>query len=192
MTISQYEKRKEGSIYHYLSKYKHVPIWVLINYLNLGELRNLLKKTVKSLQNDISKDFCDFISQNIEGKIAVFPPETLNSFLVNINEIRNICAHNNRIIDYKCHQKVKYWEILHDKYQIIEDNRNSVYSVFVSLQCFISNTEYAVLHNSIRKRINILSNQLKSISVNKILSKLGFPEDWHIKEKKFKHKDNYN
>lgn len=186
-TINYYSKsQKDGSIAHYLKKYKNVPIWVLINYLNLGELRHMLSQSTGTLQNKVAKDFTEFVNQNIlVNTKEPFHSETLNSLLKNINEVRNICAHNNRIIGFKCRQDAKYWEPLHSKYNINEKSeRRSVYTVFISLQCFISKTEYGILHNSILKRIKRLSKNLHTISINEILSQLGFPEDWHLKEQK--------
>lgn len=185
-TIDCYKRRQEeGSIIHYLKKYKYVPIWVLINYLSFGELRTLLEKSPEDIQNNVARDCMDFVSQNIQGELEVFHPGTLCSFVANINEIRNICAHNNRIIGFKCHHDDKYWKPLHSKYHIVTtDLRRSAYSVFISLQCFVSQTEYGILHNTILKRTKTLSRNLRAISVNEILLKLGFPEDWHLKEQR--------
>ena len=146
----------------------------------------MLSQSTGTLQNKVAKDFTEFVNQNILVNIKEpFHLETLNSLLKNINEVRNICAHNNRIIGFKCRQDAKYWEPLHSKYNINEKSeRRSVYTVFISLQCFISKTEYGILHNSILKRIKRLSKNLHTISINEILSQLGFPEDWHLKEQK--------
>ena len=180
-TILNHNKyHKNGSIAHYVKKYNHVPIWVLINYVNFGELRHLLLHTKKDLQNNVAKDFTGFINQNIPDNTEPFPPETLNSFLDNMNEIRNICAHNNRLLGFRCRQSTKHWPPLHDKYNINKnDERRSVYSVFLELQCFISHNEYAILHNTFKKRIRTLANKLTTISINDILKELGFPENWH-------------
>lgn len=181
----EYNKRRqdEGSIIHYLNKYKYIPIWVLINYLSFGELRTLLEKSPDDIQNNVAKDCMDFVNQNIQSEIKSFHPRTLCSFVANIHEIRNICAHNNRIIGFKCHNDDKYWKPLHSRYHIAStDPRRSAYSVFISLQCFVSRTEYRVLHNTILKRTKTLSKNLHAISANDILLKLGFPEDWHLKE----------
>ena len=56
----------------------------------------LISSTTK-IQNAVAKDMMSFIYQHIpEAKI--FPPEKLMlSFVENINDIRNICAHNKQI-----------------------------------------------------------------------------------------------
>lgn len=183
--ISHSKAKKDSSIAHYINKYNHVPIWVLVNYIDFGELRHLLKHSKKSLQNNISIDCLEFIGQNLLDNHIPFPPEMLNSFLENINEIRNICAHNNRLLGFRCHQNTKYWVPLHEKYGIAkEDERRSAYEGFITLQCFLSRNEYAIMHNTFKKRFRILGNKLKTIPVNNILKELGFPDNWHIDNEK--------
>lgn len=181
LSHSKDKPNKSNSIAHYVRKYKSVPIWVLVNHIEFGELRYLLKLSKKSLQNKICQDCLEFIGQNLSSNNSQFQPETLNSFLENINESRNICAHNNRLLGFRCHQSTKYWGPLHEKYNIKkEDERRSAYETFITLQCFLSRNEYAVMHNTFRKRFKTLSNKLKTIPVNNILEELGFPKNWHI------------
>lgn len=177
--INHYKKQPNSSIEHYLKKYHSVPIWVLVNYLDFGELRHMISSTKTQLQNKIAHDMESFICQNIQ-QTDLFPPETMLSFIENLNDVRNICAHNNRLIDFKCRRDSKYWEPLHNVYSLsANDYRNNIYCVMLSAQCFLSHTEYAFLHNSIRKRmITYLKNHIKTIPYNTILQTLGYPQDW--------------
>lgn len=133
-----------------------------------------------SVQNAVARDLMGFIRQNLASP-DFFPPAVMLSFLANINDVRNICAHNNRLLGYQCRRDNKYWQPLHATQHLDADTeRRSVYSVILSMQCFLSANEYAYLHNTIRKRIKSLDNHLHSIPVNSILDTLGFPGDWHI------------
>ncbi len=168
-----------SSIHHYVRGHNNVPIWVLINQVHFGDLRYMIINSRKTIQNKVSRDILDFTKQNIPD-ISNFPPEHMNELLVNINELRNVCAHNNRLIGFKCRRDSKYWPALHERYNISHDSeRRDVYSTYLSLQCFSSRMEFASLHNTIRKRIRHLSNQLHSIDINKVLANFGFPDNWH-------------
>lgn len=68
------------------------------------------------------------------------------------------------------------------------DIRTSTFITFINLQCFISDYEYATLHNAIRKRMITLDKQINSISIELILSSLGFPKDWHKSPKLYPQK----
>lgn len=106
----------------------------------------------------------------------------MNSFIKNIHETRNICAHNKRLLNFECRSDSVYYKPFHEFNHISHEHgaRKSVYTTFISLQCFLSKTEFCILNNTLRKRIRHLNHKLSSISVNVILASLGFPNDWHL------------
>jgi len=171
--------RHDNSIRHHYLKYQCVPFWVIVNYLTFKDIYEILVR-VPTIQNKVAKDLLSFIQEHLDINKHLFTPEVLLSFIYNIYEVRNVCAHGNRLIEYSCKNNVKYFEPLHIKYNIKPDSpKQSVYDVFLILQCFLSKTEYAILHNTIRKRMNYLENKLESIDYNIILTKLGFPNNWN-------------
>lgn len=175
--IDRRAKTPDSDIQHYITNHRDVPIWVLVNHLNFGELRTLLTSLKSSLQNKVAKDLCGFIRQHIPTA-GVFPPETMISFIENINDIRNICAHNNRLLGFECRRDAKYWSDLHDIYGIkATDPRRNVYSVFITLQCFLSKTEFSSLHNKISKLMRSQLKHIHTVSRDVILSTLGFPQN---------------
>lgn len=184
--INKNRHYQNNSINYYLSNYRFVPIWVLVDYLDFGDLSTLINTLPLNLQSKISNDLVSFIIDNNsddEGNSDFkdyFEPKIMISFIKNIHETRNICAHNNRLIYFRCRSDSNYFNYLHSKYGFThDDDRSTVYSTFISLQCFISKTEYAKLNNTIRKRVRTLSNHLTTININSILGLLGFPDNWH-------------
>ncbi|MCK8617334.1 Abi family protein [Fructobacillus sp. M158] len=180
-TLQNNQKYKENPVHHYVHKYKDVPIWVLINFIDFGTLKNLINNVTPSVQNKIAKDLSKFLNENVPTLEQRFNTETMLSLIKNVHETRNVCAHNNRLLDFSCRSDSIYFKKLHEPNQIgKETERRKLYSTLVSLQCFLSKTEYAVLHNTIIKRIKYLNNNLKTIDSKKILSSLGFPEDFEL------------
>lgn len=178
------KRYKDSSIYHYINKYKKVPIWVLSSYIEFGAFRYLLTNSTASVQNKVARDCISFILEHIQNP-GQFPPATMISFVKNMHDIRNVCAHSNRLIGHHCPADDRYWAPLHSKYCITSNTpRNTPYTVFLSLQCFLSGIEYATLHNSVLKLVKKLAPKLESIHINDILIKLGFPIDWHLNTKK--------
>lgn len=171
---------RNSSIYHYINSYQKVPMWVLSSYIEFGTFRHLLSNTTLSVQNKVAHDCMIFISEHIQNP-GQFTPATMISFVKNIHSIRNVCAHGNRLIGHLCPSDDRYWAPLHNKYSIDANMpRNTTYSVFISLQCFLNRIEYATLHNSVLKLTKKLAPKLSSIHINDILSKLGFPQNWHL------------
>lgn len=179
--IVNYNKNRRGtSINHYYTNHKDVPIWVLTDYLEFGDTRHIIENLPTSLQNKIAKDLVSFIKTNNPNFTGVFPPETMISFLKNINQTRNVCAHNNRLLNFKCSANSVYFAPIHDDFNLQDDDsRKTVYSTVVSLQCFISGEEFNRLWNTLRKKVIKLENKLKSVDINIINAALGFPDYWH-------------
>ncbi|WP_127849686.1 Abi family protein [Lacticaseibacillus hulanensis] len=180
--IKQNKKYKGNSINYYVTHYDDVPIWVLVDYLDFGDVQSLISCLPVKIQNKIAKDMTGFLEENLQMPNLVLPPETLVSFIKNVHETRNVCAHGNRLLGFTTRASGKYYEPLHSKYNIREqDERKSVYPTILSLKCFLSRTEYCVLYNSLRKRTKILGNKLHSIEINDISKLLGFPDGWQAK-----------
>lgn len=73
----------------------------------------------------------------------------------------------------------KYWRPLHEKYEIQPDSsRSTVFSVFLSLQCFLTISEYGTMHNKIRKLAHRLDTRVRTLSAEDVLAELGFPNGW--------------
>ena len=181
--INTNKRYRGNSIHHYAHTHSDVPIWVLTDYLEFGDLRTIIENLPNSLQNEIARDLVSFISTNVPDFNDVFPPETLISFLKNINEVRNKCAHNNRLLNFKCRSNSTFWETIHNEEILMgDDSRKTVYSTIISLQCFISNAEFNILWNTLRKKVIKLERKLPSIDINVINRSLGFPDDWHRNE----------
>ncbi len=190
--INHHKTIRSSSICHYINRHGEVPIWVLVNYLDFGDLRHMLDASKTTIQNEVARDLGGFISQNLPEPCSL-TPEFMLSYMANINDVRNVCAHNNRLLGFVCRRDNKYWDKLHDRYGISSaDERRSVYSVFISLQLFLSSTEYAMLHNLIRKRMNYLKNHLRSISIGDIVKTLGFPDSWPCDVPKLEQKQGAN
>lgn len=181
--IKSNANKNENPIEHYVNKYNDVPIWVIAGYLNFSELEELIKNSPKKLQNKIAKDLVGFIVDNNKEFQGQFPPEIMMSFIKNIHEVRNICAHNKRLLYFKCRQDMRSFGVLNSGLKQSEDRR-SVYSVLLALQCFLSETEFKILNNTLMKRMKYLQKALDDSDVdgNDIFMILGFPKDWHKQE----------
>lgn len=154
---------------------------MLVAFLNFGTLKAFIKDLSIHVQNKIAVDCLNFILDNVPNFNSSFTPKMMNSFIKNIAETRNICAHNKRLLKFQCRSDVSYFEALHQRYGIqnINGTRKNVYTTFVCLRCFLSKGEYIILNNSLRKRIRRLEHNLSSIAINLVLSSLGFPNNWH-------------
>lgn len=181
--LARHHKKKTSTpINHYQKNHSHVPFWVIINFLTFGEVVTLIRLAPISVQNKVAMRFYSFIKQHYHIT-SKFTPAIFVSFIENIAEVRNICAHDNRLWDFKCRDSVKYYPVIHDAYGIINQQAKSdVYNVYIILQCFISAHKYDILTKTLKKRFKNFENKLHSQSINIFLNSLGFPNDWHLQE----------
>ncbi|MCW1052660.1 Abi family protein [Streptococcus anginosus] len=182
--ISKYNRQLGNNpIKNHQKNHGGIPFWVMVEHLTFGELK-LVIRYLPAIQNTIAKRHYTFISEKMAIQ-SFFTGNVLLSFIENIFEIRNICAHDSRLLDFKCKNNLVYFPTLHDRYGILPNSpRSDVYNTFLTLQCFLSKTQYAILHNTVLKRLLYLDNYLSKrgypIHTNIILSTLGFPNNWHV------------
>lgn len=81
-------------IVHYLKQYQVVPIWVFVNCLTLGTI----SKMFYFLQDREQSAVCKSLSGLIGNEIY---PKDLRAYLSLIVFVRNLCAHNNRLYDFR-------------------------------------------------------------------------------------------
>lgn len=185
------QDRHNNAIKHHYNQHNNVPFWVIVNELTLGQTFNFYRNLNEELKNQIARDLSSFLQANIQyihgvDSNKILSGQLLENIFMNILEVRNVTAHDNKLFGYKCRNNLpvlpqaEYYDFERDV------QRQSVFYVFISLQCLLSNMQYAQLHNTLIKRTKALNNKLKVIDANVILETLGFPEDWFIKCRKLK------
>ena len=178
--INNYKNKPNNSISHYVHKYGDVPLWILINYIHFGQSLYFYKYLDDALKNKIAQDFSTFLVDNLEVNSIQLTSNILISYIENVLDLRNIVAHNNKLLGFKCKGHIRYLAELHDKYSISNiSDKQDVYNVFIAMQALLSKNQYALLHNTLLKRSNYLRLRLKTIDIDVILNSLGFPSKWY-------------
>jgi putative uncharacterized protein gbs1223 len=176
--IIKSQKNGKNSISHYIQKYNHVPLWILTNYMTYGQISKFYSYIPATLKNQIAKDMNEFLKINNQLKESILTQEQLESYLFNIVEFRNVIAHNNKILDFKCKKNTLYNNYIYKKYNLDKNSqRKDVFNVFITLTCFLEEQEFIQLNNSLSKRINKLKKQVSEKHFKKILSSIGFPDE---------------
>ncbi|MGY3725217.1 Abortive infection bacteriophage resistance protein [Granulicatella balaenopterae] len=167
----------------YYEAFNHPPIWAIIDYLTLGEVIQFYEYLPKRLRTTIAHQFTpenahEFINYNI-----------IVNYLQHIKLIRNAVAHNYRMLDFSYDTNLAFYSAIYDgKVSKNCKNRNKVYHIYLVLELFLTENQYAQFHNTLLKRIKNLDNKITVIPVNNILQSLGFPDDWHLTTKKIEQK----
>lgn len=175
----QLKDKHNNSIKHYMNFHSNVPFWIVTNYMNFGQIVKFYEYLKTPLQNKIAKDFSVFLNENLNTNKVKLTSTQLLSYLKNTVELRNIIAHNNKLLGFRCRANTVYLKELHNKYiPNANSQRQDVFNVFMIMQCLLSKNQYKQLNNAIYKRIKELEKKLNTIPLTKILDSLGFPIMW--------------
>ena len=148
------------AITHYIDNYGFVPPFVLTKILTFGVISSYYGLLKQSDRQIIAKRF----------KISDI---LLKQILRCLTNIRNICAHNDRLFCYRDKYTLKFKEI--DSNYVIKDNLTNLYMMIRAMQILLEKRQYNSLVKAVEKEINKLNNKLNSININNILRIMGYP-----------------
>ena len=148
------------AITHYIDNYGFVPPFVLTKILTFGVISSYYGLLKQSDRQIIAKRF----------KIS---DVLLKQILKCLTNIRNICAHNDRLFCYRDKYTLKFKEI--DSNYTPKDNLTNLYMMIRAMQILLEKRQYNSLVKAIEKEINKLNNKLNSININNILRIMGYP-----------------
>lgn len=150
---------------HYNERYENVPLWVLVNTLTFGNISNIFKLSKQSLRQKISKEL------NFEKS------SDLIKILKVLTKFRNVCAHNERLYDFKTKDALAKMEI-HNTLNISKKGSNDIFAIIICFKLLLSENEFNIFVKDI---LGILEEfRLYTNVVNKkvIFSKMGLPNNW--------------
>ena len=156
---------------HYLNNYGYIPLWVLVKVLSFGIVSELFTILKKEDQYEI----VDLYGLDIP---------TFSNYFSLLSNYRNLCAHEdilyeNRtqksIGDSLCHRRLNI-PMLNNEYIY---GKNDVFALVIIMKSLLKDNEFKDLVEEINHAIDNLEYNLKTIPINKILDRMGFPENWY-------------
>lgn len=177
--ISEIQRQVAGrvsdpSISHYLKKYGYIPIWVLNNILTLGTISKFYSLMQQQERQDIARTF--HLKDN-----------ELENLLFYISNVRNFCAHGNRLYCYRSkrplcdtsfHETAGIEKNIGNEYAY---GKRDLFAVMIALKLTVSKKDYRQLVKAVDIALKNLDQRLNTISLEKVLSSMGFPIDWKTK-----------
>lgn len=167
--LHQY-KNSNKMIKHYIDTYNYIPLWVLIRILSFGKVSKFYSIMKPKEKNRISRKF------NIKSEI-------LKIYLTNLGEIRNICAHDEKLYDVSLRFKISsnnYHSML--KIEKVKGNyKNGVqdlFSIVLILKIMLEKEQFNKFYKSLIKNIQELKKKINNIEFIKVLDKMRFPKNY--------------
>ena len=155
---------------HYVNSYGYIPLWVLVKVLSfgiIGELFSILKKEDQIKIADI---------YNLDS-------ECLANYLVLLANYRNLCAHEDIVFENRTQRVIadtKYHRLL--KIDITNDEyiygKNDVFALAIVMKQMLTYEEFKNFMLEVKHAIDNLEMNIKTIPIEKILDRMGFPPNW--------------
>ena len=165
---------KHDAITHYLSKSNYVPLWVLTGVLTMGNISRFYSLMKKNERDEVAQ-------------ILNTREDHLRNYLVLFTDFRNVCAHSDRL--YNLFFTKKKIPAIPLTFQAVSVDGKPFscsynYNFFTFLLCMkllspnTGKDSFASLKKEIEKELNRLSRQLHTVTIESILTSMGFPKNW--------------
>lgn len=156
--------------YHYMNNYGYIPLWIMVKVLSfgiVGELYQILKRE----------------DQEVIANIFGVDVEKLENYLPILANYRNLCAHEEIVFENKTQKEIEetiYHSILKiPKNELgYEKGINDIFALVIILRELLSQDEVNNLMLEIKHALDNLEMNLHTISINKVLDRMGFPENY--------------
>jgi len=173
------KENSNNALKNSLIKNNTVPIWKLINYIDFATLKNFYSVMLSNEKESVAQVFTNFMCDEykIDLRLTV---QDIDAMIQNIYEVRNLIAHNNRLLGFQCAKTPPYLAQLHQTYGILSEHpRTDIFNTLILLKPFIERSQFTNLYNTLLKRSRRLEGALKTIHINVILCALGFNDNFH-------------
>ena len=155
---------------HYLNNYGYIPLWVLVKVLSFG----------------IISEFFTILKQ--EDKIAIskiynIDVDDLSNYFSILANYRNVCAHEDILYENKTQREINntvYHILLNipKKDGEYTKGKNDLFALIIILRQILSNDDVKNLILELDRIIENLSYNLHTITIDKVLDRMGFPSNW--------------
>jgi len=155
---------------HYIDKYGYIPLWIVVKILSFG----IVGEFYSVLKPEDQKEIAGFFHVKADHLLIWLP------ILANY---RNLCAHEDVLYEHKAHRPIPNTHY-HSRLEIPKvdgeytKGKNDLFALVIILKNMLRADDFYLMMESLDYEINLLSTKLKSISINKVLDEMGFPENY--------------
>lgn len=173
-TISDKLNRANDFSYmrHQRQEHNNIPLWVLVKALTFGNISKMYSYQKSSIQARISKEFIGVTEGDLE------------SFLDILTRFRNVCAHNERLFDFRYKKRSIADMSLHIALRIPKkDNayikgKSDFLAALIALKYLLNNDSFASLVDDLDNAINKLLSHTNQIQRQQLYKYMGLTDNW--------------
>ncbi len=162
---------------HQKENYDNIPLWALMKAATLGLVASMYALLPQTLQINVSRPF-----SHIDEKMLV-------SMLDMLARVRNVCAHNERLYDYRYKKGSISNTILHKKLSISSKNglytkgKKDLFAIVIILKYLLSDVEFKTFYIELSSILENFYKETSLIQSSQMQKIMGFPDNWKDIEK---------
>jgi hypothetical protein len=162
---------RTGAIKHYIEEHGEVPLWVLVNFLTMGNIANFYNILTDSTKNIIAKFYTDkYRTQNKDNTFRLSSAD-LSACLKVANLVRNICAHDERLYNVNL-RNVRISQIANHFGIRRYDNKRFIVLILF-LKIVLDKKDFQRLYKALRNLFNQYADEFKTVVFEDILNTMG-------------------
>ncbi|MDY3696927.1 Abi family protein [Staphylococcus hyicus] len=171
-------KTNKQPIKHYISHHDGVPFWVLMNYLTIGNVSYLFQILDEDIKNNISKSYSDKFKREYGHQVNI-QSKDIEGIVKQVNFFRNVCAHEERLYDFKINKQINSKNLTHNYNSISNKHINNnnlqskLFDMLVFLIFFLNKRDYENMIKQVDEYIDYYLTDISSITKDDIYNKMG-------------------
>ena len=161
-------------IKHQWDKHKNVPLWATVKVITFGTISKMFSLCESSVRSDVAKEFPGVSEDALIGMLDM------------LTRVRNVCAHNERLYDFsvKNSRAIQNFPVHEElgisksKSGLYNQGKTDLFAALICLKYLLQADDFRKTVLGIGESLDTLCTKTKIFQKNKILSCMGFPENW--------------
>ena len=155
---------------HYVSNYGYIPLWILVKVLSFGIVSEMFSILKPEDQEEI-------------GKIYNVEVDDLLVYLPILANYRNLCAHEDILYENRTQKQIDD-TIYHQVLDIPKENgeyiygKSDLFALLIIMRQMLLTEDFKNMTIELENVVQTLNYNLTSIKIEKVLHRMGFPENW--------------
>ena len=155
---------------HYVSNYGYIPLWILVKVLSFGIVSEMFSILKPEDQQEI-------------GKIYNVDVDDLLIYLPILANYRNLCAHEDILYENRTQKQIDD-TIYHQLLDIPKENgeyiygKSDLFALLIIMRQMLLKEDFKNMVVELENVVQTLNYNLTSIKIEKVLHRMGFPENW--------------
>ena len=162
--------RENTATLHYVSNYGYIPLWILVKVLSFG----IVSEMYSVLKVEDQKEIASIYGVDYQRLLVYLPI---------LSNYRNLCAHEDILyenrtkkeIDDTVFHKLLNIEKVDDVYKC---GKNDIFALIIIMKELLQKEEFKSMMFEMENAISTLDYNLKTISIEVVLDRMGFPPNW--------------